>query len=67
MTRPFKNALCLCAPPEPIPGYGDTPWALRCHRRTNHPGDHRIVFLDGGIREWNKNDRESRLTKKGYK
>ena len=60
----FKNALCR----DPIPdayGYtpGQPPYELRCHRHRSHPGDHRVVFQDGGIREWASGDWESRLTR----
>lgn len=59
--RRFKNALCLAT----IPDYagGPVPWALECHRLAYHPGLHRVVFRDGGVREWATGDLESQLTK----
>jgi len=56
----FKNALCLAALPDWL---GYAPWAMQCHRRTGHPGRHRVVYRDGGIREWVSGDRESVLIK----
>lgn len=58
----FKNALCLA----PQPDWGGTypPWAHQCHRRKAHQAPHRIKFRDGGIREWNPGDRETKLTTK---
>ena len=58
MTRRFKNALCL----HPIPDWygGHAPC---CRRRRGHLGRHRVVFRDGGVREWNSADLETELTK----
>lgn len=53
---------------EPIPdayGYQNVPQALCCKRRHGHPGRHRVVFKDKGVREWESGDRESVLTKQG--
>lgn len=58
----FKNALCLAPIPDAY-GYIRPPWCLQCHRRGGHPGKHRVVFRDGGVREWNSGDRESVLKK----
>lgn len=58
--RVFKNALCQA----PIPDY---PYGPDCRRRSEHSGSHRVVFRDGGVREWDDGDLESRLTTKGYK
>ena len=65
MGQPFRNALCLAGIPDwgwNIGGY----W-LSCKRRTNHLGRHRVVFRDGGVREWDSGDTESELTKKPSK
>lgn len=56
----FKNALCLAGLPDWL---GYAPWVVQCHRRANHLGRHRVVYRDGGIREWATGDRESLLTK----
>ena len=60
MRRPFKNALCLAFLPDAY-GARHGEWHLSCHRRKGHVGAHRVVFLDGGIREWERGDQESRL------
>lgn len=60
----FKNALCL----DPLPDYyPPLTWRRMCHRHRGHPGRCRIVFRDGGVREWNTGDNESELTKEPYK
>jgi hypothetical protein len=59
----FKNARCG----NPIPdayGYTWPPYELCCKRLANHGGRCRVVFRDGGVREWNRGDYESVLTKK---
>jgi len=58
----FKNALCLSPIPDAY-GYSYPPYSLCCHRRHKHPGEHRVVFRDGGVREWKTGDRESVLKK----
>jgi hypothetical protein len=58
----FKNALCLAPIPDSS-GYVYPPYALLCHRRRRHPLKHRVVFRDGGIREWNYGDSESVLAR----
>ena len=62
MSKAFKNALCLLECPDF--SYGPVSWWHRCHRHNHHKGRHRVVFRDGGVREWNSGDEESELTKK---
>jgi hypothetical protein len=59
----FKNALCLAPIPDAA-GWSYPPYALCCRRRKGHPDRCRVVFRDGGIREWNYGDVETELTKK---
>lgn len=56
----FKNALCLAGIPDAA-GYSGVPYSLQCKRRTGHPKKHRVVFRDGGVREWNSGDSDSTL------
>ncbi len=63
MSQGFKNALCLAAIPD-ASGYGDAPWQLRCKRRPDHPGPHRVKFRDGKYRVWNTGDEKSKITRK---
>ena len=60
--RLFKNALCLASRPD-VEGKYATGYWQRCHRHTQHEGRHRVVFRDGGVREWNTGDFETELTR----
>lgn len=62
----FKNALCLARRPDLYASFSHS-YAHLCKRHTNHPGRHRVVFRDGGVREWNSGDRETELTTKPAK
>lgn len=57
----FQNALCREAIPD-IGGYGyhgeRSPYAMRCKRRRNHTGLHRVRFSDGW-RTWADGDADS--------
>ncbi len=60
----FQNALCREAIPD-IGGYGyrgaRSPYQMRCRRRRNHSGKHRVRFSDGS-REWADGDSDSTVS-----
>ena len=58
----FKNALWLASRPDLEGQFRSEYWQL-CHRHKKHKGRHRIVFRDGGVREWNTGDFETELTR----
>ncbi len=59
--KPFKGALCLAHLPDFY--YGGGRYEYRCKRHKEHPGRHRVVFRDGGVREWGTGDDDSELTR----
>lgn len=59
----FKNALCQDPIAGGVPGYSYPPYAFCCKRRSGHEGRYRVVFSDGGVKEWDEGDLEAELTK----